>query len=222
MKYLGVVNSLPLLLSGYLCLNDSDFEKLLSATVALYVRHTLVSNQNPYQLETAYYDAAREIRAQHSSKVTSKKCLAAAKTILHKLNPPDSIVEENAKDLILTRSEAVWIVTQSANTMQSATKEIGMHKANVEHPLRQNAGAAWPNRTQLQSYVWHVGNLTILGKRINAKAQNKSFADKCKDYYSKSEVAMTRDLLKLGKVWDEATIRLRAAKLAKLIVRHWR
>jgi hypothetical protein len=221
LRYLGVVNSLPLLLSGYLCLSDNDFEKLLRVTVALYVRHTLVSNQNPLELETAYYDAAREIRTQHNSKVTSKKCLSAAKAILQKINPADSIVEENAKDLILMRSEAVWIMTELANRMQSATKEIGMNKANVEHIFPQNAGAAWPNRTQLQSYVWHVGNLTILGKRINAKAQNNSFADKCKDYYSKSEVMMTRDLLKLGKVWDEATIRLRAAKLAKLIARHW-
>jgi Protein of unknown function (DUF1524). len=96
-----------------------------------------------------------------------------------------------------------------------------MNKANVEHIFPQNAGAAWPNRTQLQPYVWHIGNLTILGKRINAKAQNKSFADKCKDHYSKSEVVMTRELLNVGRAWDEATIRSRAEKLAKLLVKHW-
>jgi len=105
LKYLGAINSLPLLLSGYLCLSQTDFEKLLRATVALYVRHTLVSNRNPLELESAYYDAAREIRAQHSSTATSKKCLAQAKAILQKLNPSDSIVEENAKELVLTRSE---------------------------------------------------------------------------------------------------------------------
>ena len=103
LEHLGVNNSLPLLLSGYLCLNDSDFEKLLKAIVSLYVRQTLVANQNPLELETAFYDAAREIRAQHGSKVASTKCLSAAKAILQKLNPVDAIVEEKAKDLVLSR-----------------------------------------------------------------------------------------------------------------------
>jgi hypothetical protein len=138
-----------------------------------------------------------------------------------KLNPADSLVEENAKDLTFEGSEASWIMTQLANAMQSKTREIGMDKANVEHIFPQNAGPAWPNRAALEPYLWHIGNLTILGKRLNNKAKNKGFADKCKDHYSKSEIEMTKTLLKVTD-WSETEIENRAAQLAKSIVQVWR
>jgi len=219
--YLGVYNSLPLLLSGQICLTDSDFEKLLKATVRIYVRHTLLANENPLELESAFYNAAREIRAQHTAKRPSKQCLLAAKTILEKLNPLDSIVEEKARELVLSRSQARWFMVEIANATQSETKEIGMDKANLEHIFPQNAGADWPNRKELQPYIWHVGNLTILGDRINAKARNKPFKEKFRDHYKKSEIRLTKDLTKLPKTWDAVAIHKRAADLAKKIIRIW-
>jgi hypothetical protein len=66
-----------------------------------------------------------------------------------------------------------------------------------------------------------VGNLTILGTRINGKAKNKSFADKCKEHYSKSEIKMTKDLLKEAS-WDEATVRKRAKTLARIAIQIWK
>ncbi|MBI1177699.1 DUF262 domain-containing protein [bacterium] len=220
-RYLSVQNSLPLLLSAYKCLNDADFTKLVKAATSLYVRHTLIGNQNPLQLETAFYDAAREIRAQAASKVASSKVLKAAKAKLTKLNPADSLVEQKFEDLLMSKSEAAWFVTQLANAQQSSTKEVGMDKANLEHIFPQNADAAWPDRAKLEPFIWHVGNLSILGKRINRKAQNKSFADKCKDHYSKSEIKMTKELLK-EKSWDEAAIRKRAKALAKTAIQTWK
>jgi hypothetical protein len=193
---------------------------LLKTTVALYVRHTLIGNQNPLELETAFYDAAREIRAQFDSKVPSKKCLQAAKTILKKLNPSDGLVQQKFEELILSKSEASWMLTQIANAQQSATKEVKMALTNLEHIFPQNAGAAWPGRAQLEPLIWHVGNLTILSKRINAKAQNKSFADKCRDHYKDSEVKMTQALLK-EKKWDESSIIKRAKALAKIATQVW-
>jgi hypothetical protein len=220
-RYLNVQNSLPLLLSAYRCLNESDFTKLVKITMSLYIRHTLIGNQNPLELETAIYDAAREIHAQTKSKVSSSKALNAAKAKISKLNPADVLVEQKFEELLLSKSEAAWFMTQLANARQSSTKEVGMDKANLEHIFPQNAGAEWPNRVALEPFVWHVGNLTILGKRINAKAQNKSFQDKCKDHYSKSEIIMTKDLL-AESVWDESTVRKRAKQLAKAAVQIWK
>ena len=66
-RYLSVQNGLPLLLAAFQCLNDSDFVKLVRAMTSLYVRHTLIGNQNPLELETVFYDSARELRAQTDS-----------------------------------------------------------------------------------------------------------------------------------------------------------
>jgi hypothetical protein len=212
---------LPLLLSALQCLNDSDFVKLVKAATALYVRHALIGNQNPLEIETVFYDSARELRAQKASKVSSSKALQAAKALLTPISQTDSLVKEKFAELQLSRSEATWVMAQIANARQSKTKEIGMDRANVEHIFPQNAGSAWPNRKVLEPFIWHVGNLTILGKRLNTKAQNKSFTDKCTEHYSISEIRMTKDLLQKT-TWDEAAIRERAKDLAELVLQIWK
>ncbi|MFA5115679.1 MAG: DUF262 domain-containing protein [Candidatus Omnitrophota bacterium] len=220
-RYLGVQNCLPLLLAAYQCLSQSDFIKIVRITTSLYVRHTLIGNQNPLELETVFYDAAREIRAQKDSRVSSSKAFKAAKAKLVIINPSDALVKDKFADLMLSKSEAAWFMAQIANAKQSKTKEVGMDKANVEHIFPENAGKEWPNRATLEPFIWHVGNLTILGKRINSKAQNKSFADKCKEHYAISEINITKELLKEA-TWDEATIRNRANTLATVALQIWR
>ena len=102
-NYLGTTSSLPLLLSGKQCLNEGDFIKLVKLTVAVSVRYSLISDLNPNTLESAFYEAARGIRGKFNMKESSGKCLNVARGILNKLNPKDSIVQENAKEVSLDR-----------------------------------------------------------------------------------------------------------------------
>jgi hypothetical protein len=219
-KYLRIASSPPLLLSGYRCLSQQDFEKLVSAILLTYIRFVLVTNQNPLDLESAFYEAAREIRSLASQGETSAKQLTAAKVRLEQLAVQDDAVEKAVLDLFLERAEAVWLMVQIANSMQSATNEVGMNKANLEHVFPQNPGAAWPNKDRLEPYTWHLGNLSILGERLNRNAKNKGFAEKCTHYYSKSDIEMTKQLLGYG-LWDEAAIISRAKAIAKTIISLW-
>jgi len=219
-KYLRIASAPPLLLSGYRCLSQKDFEKLTRFILATYIRYVLVSNQNPLDLESAFYEAAREIRALAAQSESSAKQLSAAKARLAQLSIKDDTIEKAAGDLFLERAEAVWIMVQIANSMQSATKELAMNKANLEHIFPQNAGTAWPNKDKLEPYVWHIGNLSILGERLNRNAKNRGFVEKSAHYYSKSEIEMTKELLSFGQ-WDETIIIKRAGELGKKIARLW-
>ena len=220
-KHFGVHNSLPLLLSGYVCLNQNDFGKLTSYIIAIYIRHTLIANKNPSSLESVFYEAAREIRAQYHTQVSSAKCLLAAKTKLYTLNPSDSSVIEGCKELSLARSEANWLLVQIANTHQSKTKEVSLSDITLEHIFPQNAGLDWPDRATLEPYIWHIGNLTLLGEKLNNKSQNKSFKVKNSNYYSKSEIVLTKNLCSLSD-WNEKTIISRAEELGKEIAQIWK
>ena len=104
--------------------------------------------------------------------------------------------------------------------MQSATKELAMNKANLEHIFPQNAGSAWPNKDKLEPNIWHIGNLSILGERLNRNAKNRGFVEKSTHYYSKSEIEMTKELLSFSQ-WDESTIIKRAAELGTKIATLW-
>jgi uncharacterized protein with ParB-like and HNH nuclease domain len=220
-KYLRVYNALPLLLAGYRCLSKGDFDKLVHLITSLYIRHTLICNQNPNDLEAVLYEASREIRGKHSTNTPSRNIFSAIKQLLQRLNPTDSSVEENAKELVLERQEALWFMTQIANAMQSKTKEIGMDDSNLEHIFPQNAGNEWSQRKLLEPYIWHIGNLTILGTKLNQKAKNKYFKNKCTDNYSKSEIEMTKQLIKIPK-WEIDEIKARATVLAKTIITIWK
>ena len=219
-KYLQITSAPPLLLAGYRCLSQHDFEKLLHTIIVTYVRYVVATNQNPLDFETACYEAARQIRAMAAASTDSAKQLGAAKERLRELATADDAVREGAAELVLERSEALWLLTQLANGMQSATKEVGMDRANLEHIAPQNPGAAWPNKDEIEPLIWHIGNLTILGERLNAKAQNKGFAEKAAQFYSKSEIAMTKEILSYSD-WSETTIRSRARKLAGRINETW-
>ncbi len=223
LSYLDAQPALPLMLAGFQTLGGkADFTKLAKAAVTHFIRHALVSNKNPLDLETAFYKAARAMRQAQANGKTGAAILAAGKAELGSLEVDDPSVELAAAELELERSEAVWLMTEIANSMQTATKEIAVNKANLEHIFPQNPTATdWPNMAELEPLLWHVGNLTILGERLNQKAQNKSFGDKKVNHYAKSELLITQELTTEA-AWSEAAVKARAKKLAKKIVQRWR
>jgi hypothetical protein len=220
-KYLEVPSSLPLLLSGLRCLNSSDFEKLARMTIGLVVRHSLLSNLNPTDLETAFYHAAREIRAQKQEERSSARCLHEAKAILAKINLDNSLVEPQVENLLLTRGQAHYIMTTLANKMQSRTREIAIDDANLEHIFPLNPSPTWQDTAELEPLTWHIGNLTILGTRLNRQAANGEFKVKAKKHYATSEIKMTSTLTAKYKEWTKAEVLQRARELAPLVVRTW-
>src|SRR5712692_2204762 len=116
------------------------------------------------------------------------------KYVLAKLNPDDSIVEANAKELELTRRQALWTVTILANSKQSRTKEIAVDNANLEHIFPQNPDPSdWPNRSALEPLLWHVGNLTVIGTKLNRQAANRGFLRKRENSYKNSEIKLTQE-----------------------------
>lgn len=220
-KYLQITAAPPLLLAAYRSLTLHDFEKLLTALIAIYVRYVVVTNQNPLDLESRVFESARIIRELAKQGKPSGKQLSAAKAKLKELSVPDSIVKSSADQVFLNRSEALWILTVLANDRQSKTKEVGMDRSNLEHIFPQNPLASgWPNAVDLEGYVWHLGNLTILGDKINRDAQNKGFKDKITLHYSKSEVEITKDLLKLSS-WTPNDVINRAKSLTDQISKIW-
>lgn len=220
-RYFDVQPALPLLLSANRTLTDNDFGKLVRLAVVQYVRYGLVTNQNPLHLESAFFEAARVMRVKKKAGESSSKVLAAARGVLDKLNTDDAAVELAARSLELERSQAIWLMIQLANAQQSKTRELGMAEANLEHVFPQNPGANWPNSRELQPFTWNIGNLTILGNKLNRKAQNMSFEDKKSQHYSGSEIKMTQDLIDYA-LWDAAAVKKRASELAKKIVQLWR
>lgn len=168
------------------------------------------------------FQLARDVRDKVKNEKAAAGCLSHIKETFLKSAPSDDKTKESVVELQLAGPEAKYVLGRLANHMQSKTKEVKINESNIEHIFPQNPDEKdWPNKKDLVQYLWHIGNLTILGKRLNRAAANKDFATKRTEHYLKSEVTMTTMLAKRFTDWNQDTIRIRAEALAPLIIEVW-
>ena len=220
-KYLGADRAFPILLSGLVCLSSNEFTKLAKNVVSLIVRHAIFANLNPNDLEDVLYFAARTIRESHGEGKSSAKSLHDAKSILNSINPPKTTIKTGILEVYLTKKQAQYILSNLAQRMQSQTKAIGFDKTSLEHIFPENASEVdWPARDELEPYVWHIGNLTLLEPTYNREAGNRGYNDK-KQIFLKSEIAMANKIAEQYEMWDEKQILDRAKRLVAIIEQVW-
>ena len=89
---------------------------------------------------------------------------------------------------------------------------------HVEHIYPQTPdGEKWPNHVQV---INRLGNLTLLGKRLNTAIKNADFATKKKDGYAGSDILMTQELLSIES-WDAGAIDERQRELSNWVFDIW-
>lgn len=95
------------------------------------------------------------------------------------------------------------------------------NRVHVEHILPKKINDEWINFNDEdhETYLWRLGNLTLLGQEYNNRAKNKGF-DKKKEIYKKSEIKMTRDLVSIDD-WTTFTIVKRQEDFAEIALKIW-
>jgi hypothetical protein len=212
---------LPILLAGLASLSPTDFAKLAASVASIVVRHSVIANRNPNDLENALYQAARDIRKVRQSTGSSRASLAAAKKAFSGIDPTDDQLKVALQDVHLAKRQASYVLYTIAEKMQSATKAVTLKKNSIEHIYPENAGKnAWPDQQALAPFVWHLGNLSVLEETYNRDAGGKSFKDKVK-FYEKTDIAMSKRIPLEHKKWDVDSILKRAMAMHPLIVAIW-
>ncbi|MDP9054967.1 MAG: HNH endonuclease family protein [Acidobacteriota bacterium] len=109
--------------------------------------------------------------------------------------------------------------------METKTKEkVTGRESNLEHIYPQNPDDdAWggeENQAAMEPYTWHIGNLTMLGERLNSKAKNSEYAVK-REKYQASELKMPQEIAEQYDKWDVASIEARAKSLTTHVLKVW-
>ncbi len=220
-KHLSAEKVLPLLLSGLVCLEAPEFKKLADYAESLVVRHSILANLNPSELEDVLYETARVVRQCRKGGNTSKKCLQEAKKVLRKIDPSREQIKSGIQECFLGRKQAGYIIRRLAEFKQSPSGIFAFEQVSLEHIFPQNADEAqWPNAEELEPYVWHIGNLTLLEPALNRKVGNADFKTK-KEIYSESQIAITKEITSFDQ-WDPAAVKKRALNLVKIVEQVWR
>jgi hypothetical protein len=94
-------------------------------------------------------------------------------------------------------------------------------KVSLEHVLPRTSSPDWAHipADQYPALVKRLGNLTLLGRRLNSKAANAGFAEK-KQHFAKSDIQMSKELCQYTQ-WTAAEVDARQRALAKLAVKAW-
>jgi hypothetical protein len=212
--------ALPLLLSSYICQND-DLEKITKWLLVYVTRYSVIVNLDSSGLETLLFRLARDVREMMTKPENATACLKHIKETLTQNAPSDEQIKTALPDLILSPEEARYVLVQLARGMQSKTKEVMIDDANIEHVFPKNPSDEWTNAAALEPLLWHIGNLTMLGRRLNRNVANKGYATKQPYYEAITELQMTKQLARDYSVWDEQSIRTRATNMAELVNRIW-
>jgi uncharacterized protein DUF262/uncharacterized protein DUF1524 len=217
---LGFEVTLPLLLSAHSVLETSGLERVVKWLLVFVTRYTIFLSLDPSGLENTMFSLAKDIR-----KLPNGKILSHIKATLVRKAPDNAQLEAMKVDgddfLLIEQSDAVYIVSRIANYLQSNTKEISLNESNLEHIFPKNPAAEWKKAEELEPYLWHLGNLTMLGKRLNGNAANAGYSVKRAYYEKNTELEISKRVAADFQTWGKMAIEKRAKQILPLITKIW-
>lgn len=203
--------------------SEEDINEVLKAIETLVVRNFVVSGlvANKYELEFA--QIAKSISdkswSPHNNLPTKDDILKK----LYSLMVSDEEFINNFKVFNSKKNAVIRYLLRKINNYDiSETKIVDdSNRVHVEHILPKKINEDWINFNDEghETYLWRLGNLTLLGQEYNNRAKNKGF-DKKKEIYKKSEIKMTRDLVSIDD-WTTFTIVKRQEDFAEIALKIW-
>ena len=217
--------ALPVLLSAHSTLPPKQLGEIAKWLLVFITRYAIVMGLDPSGMENIFYAIARDIRSVMSGtgnandKIKDTRILV--KAALMKNAPSNDQIQVGVKGLLLEPDEAKYVVQRIATIMQTKTKEVAIDESNLEHIFPKKPLAEWTNSEELEPLLWHLGNLTMLGERLNNAAASKGYPTKRTAHYEKSELTMPQELAKTYTKWDSSSIIKRAESLGKYVAQIW-
>lgn len=146
--------------------------------------------------------------------------------------PNDSEVEVSVRTNSFPRNGRTrYVLAKMENDFfaNNSSKRVDSEAIEIEHiaprnPFGTKKYSAWVDYLNIgeetyKEYQNNIGNLTILNERMNARAQDKPFEQKKREYES-SEFAMTREICDFDE-WSIETIEERRDRLAEITPQIW-
>lgn len=216
-RALGAKALYPALLSGYAAADgDEGIEKLrllASALTTMFVRYNVIAGRETTVMESTVYEVAANLR--------KTKDFDAAVSALAALAPDAEDFVVRFQRATVSRIATARYLLREIEHAKRRTQEVaveGTDRVHVEHIYPQTPdGDRWPNHAQV---INRLGNLTLLGRRLNTSIKNADFDTKKRDGYTGSDILMTQELLSIDS-WDTAAIDERQRELSNWVFDIW-
>lgn len=222
-RELQIESSLPLLLAAHASFSPKELETIARQLLVFVARYSIIVRLDSSGMETVFFKLARDVRSKMAGdSKNAKNVLSEVKKALVSNAPTDGQVKESIKKLVLDPEEATYLLSRIARYLQTGTKELALGESNLEHIFPKKPSSEWTatETEELEPYLWHIGNLTVLGTRLNTSAASKGYKSKVSEY-KKSELVMAQELAKNFGAWNKKAVETRAESFSKSITDIW-
>lgn len=215
----NVTQCYPLLINAYKYLDHADWVSILRICSVISFRYMIISGLNPNALESKYNDACKAIN--NGSAKTARDIFF----ILQPLYVNDEDFERNfeSKSIRTKRSSklARYIMYSIENHLSIHTFDFEFDNGSLEHILPENPSSDWnkdfPDDIE-ESFIYRLGNFTLLEPEKNRTIGNNSFDEKV-DVYKTSRYELS---CRFGyKKWNQDNLKARQKYLAKQAKAIW-
>lgn len=213
----------PVALAAMETFKPDEVTKVLRMLMVISFRYTVISALGTGNLEKVYADAALAIRNEQA------KTPARLFSYLRQAYVPDERFAGDFSARPFNKSPiARYTLAEINDHLEKDPERMVAERTGrvtLEHILPRNPDKDWrgaiPKDEDIENYFERVGNLTLLEKGRNAGIANASYLKKKADAYSKSSLAVNRDLMKHVS-WTSIEIAERSDRFAKAATQIWR
>jgi hypothetical protein len=212
--------ALPLLLASYNNLSREEFIKILRVVSVITFRYTIISGLHTNLKESVYNKAAIKVSNKELNNASS-----IAKE-LKELYPMDKDFKNDFSTISIStkRNKKLlrYILFEIDNLLEQSDFDYEESPASIEHILPENSGDDWIQNfpvTWHESFVYRLGNYTLLEDDKNRECGSKKFEEK-KIIYQSSQYEMSKQIK--ASDWTPNTLDIRQVKLADCATSIWR
>ncbi|MEJ2763707.1 DUF262 domain-containing HNH endonuclease family protein [Photobacterium sp. MCCC 1A19761] len=215
----NVTQCYPLLINANLYFDRDEWLSVLKICAVISFRYMVISGLNPNALESKYNDACKAI---HNGNAKTARDIF---NILKPLYVADDDFERNfeTKSIRTKRSSklARYIVYSIESHLSGYAYDYEADNGSLEHILPENPTEAWVEEFPAdieESFIYRLGNFTILESDKNRLLGNKPYSEKV-SVYKISRYELSK---KIGyKVWSQENLSNRQKYLAKQAKAIW-
>lgn len=226
LRPLACFSAMPLLLSARAAFDNSGLEKLCRWLVVFVVRFSVIAGMDSAVMETLFFSLAKEVREKMKptpiqSGNRQQDCLNYIVAQLVRECPSDERIISAMQDVILSPRDATYIIGTLCNAMQSERRETAANQVNLEHIFPRNPlPSEWRAIDEMRPLLWSIGNLTMLGIKLNENAANRGYFSK-RTIYRQSQLTMANNVSTHYTKWNAKSILNRSQRLGKEVVKVW-
>ncbi len=219
LKLFNVTQCFPLLLVVYDKMLP-EFERILRICAVLSFRYNVIAGLNPNLQEVSFNRAARGV---YKGTITNATQVAQE---LKDIYPTDEdfVNSFSTKILNTKRSKKLvrYIMYALENQMAGTDRNFEDESGTIEHILPENPSEQWEQFFSIEeqpSYIYRLGNYTLLETGKNIECQNSPYPEKL-PIYKTSQYRMTNSID--YPEWTQSQISSRQRMLAKVATSIWR